>query len=161
MNLHAFWALDPKSNASANSAIPARVYFSLCVHGLVSFARMVHRTPQMRNRDSNLVGAILLSMAIAISLAAQSTDSMVAAPVSPAACHQHENLPARQPVSYRCCQNGHDSAILPISLNSQLNTLEIASSVGITAISRPLQQQNLCNLPTSSADPPNILPLRV
>src|SRR3984893_13318045 len=29
LNLHAFWALDPKSNASANSAIPAscsRVY---------------------------------------------------------------------------------------------------------------------------------------
>ena len=23
LNLHAFWALDPKSNASANSAIPA------------------------------------------------------------------------------------------------------------------------------------------
>jgi hypothetical protein len=24
LNLHAFWALDPKSNASANSAIPAQ-----------------------------------------------------------------------------------------------------------------------------------------
>ena len=24
LNLHAFWALDPKSSASANSAIPAR-----------------------------------------------------------------------------------------------------------------------------------------
>jgi hypothetical protein len=31
LNLHAFWALDPKSNASANSAIPARVYFNRCV----------------------------------------------------------------------------------------------------------------------------------
>jgi hypothetical protein len=28
LNLHAFWALDPKSNASANSAIPACVYFN-------------------------------------------------------------------------------------------------------------------------------------
>ena len=28
LNLHAFWALDPKSNASANSAIPAYAYFN-------------------------------------------------------------------------------------------------------------------------------------
>jgi hypothetical protein len=28
LNLHAFWALDPKSNASANSAIPACPYFN-------------------------------------------------------------------------------------------------------------------------------------
>jgi hypothetical protein len=28
LNLHAFWALDPKSNASANSAIPACAYFN-------------------------------------------------------------------------------------------------------------------------------------
>ncbi len=27
LNLHAFWALDPKSSASANSAIPACAYF--------------------------------------------------------------------------------------------------------------------------------------
>ena len=29
LNLHAFWALDPKSNASANSAIPACFSFHL------------------------------------------------------------------------------------------------------------------------------------
>jgi hypothetical protein len=133
----------------------------MCSRGLYHLHGMVHRTLQMRNLDLNLVRAVLLSLAVAISVSAQSTDSMVVALVSPAACHQHENPPARQPVSYRCCQNGHDSAILPVSLNSQLNTVEIASSIGMTAISRPLQQQNLCNLPTSSADPPNILPLRV
>jgi hypothetical protein len=31
LNLHAFWALDPKSNASANSAIPAFAYFNRCL----------------------------------------------------------------------------------------------------------------------------------
>ena len=30
LNLHAFWALGPKSNASANSAIPACAYFNRC-----------------------------------------------------------------------------------------------------------------------------------
>ena len=32
LNLHAFWALDPKSNASANSAIPAFDYFNRRVY---------------------------------------------------------------------------------------------------------------------------------
>ena len=36
LNLHAFWALDPKSNASANSAIPAWAYFIRCVDSDVS-----------------------------------------------------------------------------------------------------------------------------
>ena len=29
LNLHAFWALDPKSNASANSAIPAHSIYAV------------------------------------------------------------------------------------------------------------------------------------
>jgi hypothetical protein len=36
LNLHAFWALDPKSNASANSAIPARFAFNNLLYTIAS-----------------------------------------------------------------------------------------------------------------------------
>jgi hypothetical protein len=39
LNLHAFWALDPKSNASANSAIPA------CFQLLVSSSLLEAKSP--------------------------------------------------------------------------------------------------------------------
>ena len=107
LNLHAFWALDPKSNASANSAIPACAYFNR--RGvLISFK------PECQSLIH--IGLPSCCCRRRLRFRWRRSMSMVMAPARPAACHQHEGaLPSPQPVSYRCCQSGHDSAIVQSS----------------------------------------------
>ena len=79
----------------------------------------------------------------------------------PAACHQHGSVPLPQPVSYRCCQAGHDFAILQVSVSSQPDLTEPVSYVRVAQI--PVRNIFHKTLPiaASSADPPDIAPLRI
>ncbi len=88
---------------------------------------------------------------------------MMMAPARPAACHQHEGaLPLPQPVSYRCCQSGHDSAIVQSSPASQLDSVDLATPVERTQIFAPSSAAQIVRqLSTSSADPPDLTPLRI
>ncbi|MGA9815038.1 MAG: hypothetical protein WBQ64_19815 [Terriglobales bacterium] len=104
---------------------------------------------------------LLLAATIAIPLAAHV--SMGMAPARPAACHQHEGaLPSPQPVSYRCCQSGHDSAILQSSPASRPDSADLATPVEWTHIFAPTAAvQPVRQVSASSADPPKITPLRI
>jgi hypothetical protein len=88
---------------------------------------------------------------------------MTAAQAPPAGCHQHGPAPVSQPVSYRCCQGGHDSALLQISLAVQPDSVGLTARYPVHFLLPMLhdQGQNPRNLAPSSADPPNITPLRV
>jgi hypothetical protein len=123
---------------------------------------MTHRTARMIKLGSNLLAVVLVTVMATVSVAGQGAPLMVAAHPRPAGCHQHGTAPVPQPVSYHCCQSGHDSAILQISLTSQLD------SAGVTAVGHSLHiqvpdftHQSLRTLATSSADPPDITPLRI
>ena len=88
---------------------------------------------------------------------------MTAAQAPPAGCHPHGQAPVSQPVSYRCCQSGHDSALLQTSLAVQPDSVGLTARYPVHFLLPMLhdQGQNPRNLAPSSADPPNITPLRV
>jgi hypothetical protein len=164
LNLHAFWALDPKSNASANSAIPARAYFNR----YTIFACITLDGPRilidgMSNQNSKLMAILLFALIVAVSMAGQEVSPMMAAPVHPGGCHQHgAKPPASAPVSYRCCQQGHESAMPQSSFASQLSQSRLVSSV--SSLNPPIaapRQGSLQVLTVSSPDPPHLVPLRV
>jgi hypothetical protein len=110
----------------------------------------------------NWLAVLLLAAMIAIPLAGQD-GSLMMEPARPAACHQHDGgAPASQPVSYRCCQSGHDSAILQDSPTSQLDSADLGTPFEWTDIfAPPSKVQIVRQVATSSADPPNLTPLRI
>jgi hypothetical protein len=164
LNLHAFWALDPKSNASANSAIPAFRHFNRCaVFSILSYRGrcLVHRTISMGKRCSQLLAIFLLIGVATVSSAGQPATMTSAVAVPPAGCHQHgAKPPASVPVSYRCCQGGHDSAILQtFTTDAPAHMVSVGDSTPASVTSSP----QICfeSLMISSPDPPHNAPLRV
>jgi len=115
----------------------------------------------MVNLISNLLAVVLLAAVATVSAAREGAFQMVASHARPAGCHQHDTAPVPQPVSYRCCQSGHDSAILQISFTSELASALIAVGHSIHVPVPTFAQPRFPSLATSSADPPDINPLRV
>jgi hypothetical protein len=123
---------------------------------------MMHQTAGMVERRSNLLAVLLLTMSVTLSAVGQDLFQLVAIQVRPAACHQHgSNGPDSRPASYRCCQLGHNSAIVQISFSSHLCVSEATavsqSGPTLTIVSADPTLRTL----TTSADPPNTSPLRV
>jgi hypothetical protein len=125
----------------------------------------------MAKLSSSLVAVLLLTAVAAVSLAAEEPSLMGAAPVRPVGCHQHgatphgatqdgATPPASAPVSYRCCQLGHNSAVLQNSLTSQPSLVVTTSDSTLAAIvfATPTGVRSLT---VSSPDPPHTIPLRV
>jgi hypothetical protein len=111
---------------------------------------------------SKWFAVLLLATTATVSVAGRDTSPMVAVHERPAGCHQHGTAPVPQPVSYRCCQSGHDSAILQASFTSQLDSADLTSFAELSQILMPTSShQNPRNLATSSTDPPDTTPLRV
>jgi hypothetical protein len=163
LNLHAFWALDPKSNASANSAIPARTYFNrMCPRHSRRYEGMMHQTAGMVERRSNLLAVLLLTMSVTFSTVGQDVFQLVAIQARPAACHQHgSNGPDSRPASYRCCQLGHNSAIVQISLSSHPSVGEATAVSQLGRAPTIVSADPTLRTLTTSADPPITSPLRV
>src|SRR5580765_3397927 len=115
----------------------------------------------MSKSSSKILAVWLLTLIATISAAGQE-DHMMMAPVRPAGCHQHgAKAPASVPVSYRCCQGGHDSAILQTSSAAQLSSTPLATGDAIPApIIVPIQLW-VHRPKFSSPDPPHTIPLRV
>jgi len=125
----------------------------------------------MPKLSSSLVAVLLLTAVAAVSLAAEEPSLMGAAPVRPVGCHQHgatphgatqdgATPPASAPASYRCCQLGHNSAVLQSSLASQTSLVVSTSDSTLAAIVFATPT-SLRSLTVSSADPPHTIPLRV
>jgi hypothetical protein len=110
----------------------------------------------------NWLALLLLSAMIVVPPAGQDASAMMA-PARPAACHQHEGAPPLpQPVSYRCCQSGHDSAILQSAPASQLDSADQPAPVERTDIfTLPSTLPIVRRVSASSADPPDLTPLRI
>jgi len=110
----------------------------------------------------NWLAIPLLAVMIVVPLAGQDA-SVMTATARPAACHQHDGAPpSPQPVSYRCCQSGHDSAILQSALWSQLDSSDQPVPVERARIftlssTLPIVRQ----VSASSADPPGLTALRI
>src|SRR5882724_5758588 len=128
---------------------------------------------RMAKRCSSLVSVLLLTAVAAVSLAGQEASVMAVAPVRPAGCHQHgatqhgatqdgQTPPASAPVSYRCCQLGHNSAVLQNSLASQPSLVDVVSISDSTPAAIVFAASTgLRSLTVSSPDPPHTIPLRV
>ena len=125
----------------------------------------------MAKLSSSLVAVLLLTAVAAVSLAAEEPSLMGAAPVRPVGCHQHgatphgatqdgATPPASAPASYRCCQLGHNSAVLQNSLTSQPSLVVSTSDSTLAAIVFATPA-GLRSLTVSSPDPPHTIPLRV
>jgi hypothetical protein len=112
---------------------------------------------------SSLVAVLLLTVIATVSLAGQESSLMAATPVRPAGCHQHgATPPVSAPVSYRCCQVGHNSAILQSSLTSQPSLVDVVSISDTTPAAIVFATPTcLRGLTVSSPDPPHTIPLRV
>jgi hypothetical protein len=105
---------------------------------------------------------LLLAVTIVVPLAGQDA-SVMTATARPAACHQHDGAPpSPQPVSYRCCRSGHDSAILQSTFWSQLDSSDQPASVERTRIfTLPSTLPIVRQVSASSADPPGLTALRI
>ena len=114
------------------------------------------------DRISKWMAVMLLSvMSVAAVLGQDSALVSVAQP-QPADCHHHGGAPSPRPVSYRCCQSGHDSAILQSSFGSQLDSADLTSSADSAQNTMPaIVRRNLRKLALPSADPPETTPLRI
>jgi len=110
----------------------------------------------------NWLAIPLLAVMIVVPLAGQDA-SVMTATARPAACHQHDGAPpSPQPVSYRCCRSGHDSAILQSTFWSQLDSSDQPASVERTRIfTLPSTLPIVRQVSASSADPPGLTALRI
>jgi hypothetical protein len=117
----------------------------------------------MRKLGSKILATLLVTVTAVVSLAGQQSTLMVAVAAQPAGCHQHgAKPPASTPVSYRCCQTGHDSAMPQNSFVTQLSLFRLVSTGASSnaPIAMPIQG-SLKSLMISSPDPPHTIPLRV
>jgi hypothetical protein len=117
----------------------------------------------MTNLSSSVLSAVLLSALVAVSISGPDASLMTAAQTPAAGCHQHSPAPASQPVNYRCCQSGHDSALLQISFTAQPDSGDLTAGhpIRIPVPAFHDRGRSPHSLTTSSSDPPNITPLRV
>lgn len=106
-----------------------------------------------------MIAAVLLTVVL---MAGAEPAPMVAPAAHAAGCHGHgTKAPASTPVSYRCCQLGHNSAI-PQSSLAPLNLFGSSAAGGL----RPApiliaMQASPRGLTILSPDPPHTIPLRV
>jgi hypothetical protein len=117
----------------------------------------------MTKFGSSILAVVLLGALATVSVAGQGEPLMTLGQAPPASCHQHGPTPVSQPVSYRCCQSGHDSALLQISFAAQPDSGDLTAGRPIHSLVPTVNNrgQSPGNLATSSADPPDITPLRV
>jgi len=115
----------------------------------------------MSKSGPKILAVLLLTLMAAISVAGQE-GHMMPPPVRPAGCHHHgATPPASAPVSYRCCQNGHDSAIVQSSLAAQLSSTLLATGDPMPFPNTLPTQVWVRGRKISSPDPPHLVPLRI
>lgn len=113
---------------------------------------------------SNAVRGLTAALAIAMVLIPASSGGMLHSPVAPsnASCHEH-SLPSHDPVpvSYACCQTGHNFAQLPAVVDGSA-VLQCSGAVSESPAAFPVTSALTAFLaPIFSGDPPGILPLRI
>jgi hypothetical protein len=135
----------------------------MCQPRLYHSNRIAHPTTSVRKRNSSWLTIFLLIVIVTVPVVGQDPLLMVPIHSRPAGCHQHGNpAPRPQPVSYRCCQSGHDSAILQSSAASQLDSFGLTVPAARGQIFVPASRvRSHGDVGPSSTDPPDLTPLRV
>ena len=120
----------------------------------------MHRIVEMHKFSSKVLTVLLLTAMATVPVVGQEGPLMMVVAAPLAGCHQHGAKPlAPAPVSYRCCQSGHDSAILQTLFTPQLSGFSTGVSIPVPI---PVATQRcLHSLMISSSDPPRTIPLRV
>lgn len=113
---------------------------------------------------SNAVRGLTAALAITVVLIPAGSGGMLHWPVAlpKASCHQ-QSLPSHTPapVSYACCQTGHNFAQLPaVADGSVVLQCSGAASEGPHAF-HEISALTAFLAPISSGDPPGVLPLRI
>jgi hypothetical protein len=116
----------------------------------------------MAKGSSRVLAMFLLLGLATVLLPWQEKLSMHVDAVPAAGCHQHgAKPPAPTPSSYRCCQVGHNSALLQSAASAQLSLAAVASGdyrpVPVVNSSR----KDIVSTTILSPDPPHTIPLRV
>lgn len=120
-----------------------------------------HEKPfSMKKPASNLLMLLLVTAIVTVALIRQELP-MPALHSRPAGCHQHGSVPVPQPVSYGCCQAGHDFAILQFSLSWRPDSAGPVSHMRLAQIPVRNIFHKALHIAASSVDPPDIAPLRV
>jgi hypothetical protein len=115
----------------------------------------------MVKRSSTVLAMFLLLGLATVLLQGQETRAMHAEVLPAAGCHQHGSKPlVPAPSSYRCCQVGHNSALLQSAATTQLSLVAESSADGpapaVISIQNDLESARVL-----SPDPPRTIPLRV
>lgn len=141
---------------------PSRLALILNCFFLYHSRLLAHRISGMTKRNSRVLGLLLSTVMAALSVAGQPAAPMTGVASRPAGCHQHgAKPPATAPLSYSCCQSGHNSAILPASLASPTSPGRVATAISIPALIAVPKQGFLRSSTIPSPDPPLAIPLRV
>jgi hypothetical protein len=101
-------------------------------------------------------------LAIVLLMTAPAVFSMPAPHQAPAGCHEHaRRAPSPEPVSYQCCQTGHNAAVLTNAPNARPLFFVSEALAPETFLFSAIGIDGFCQLLTSSSSPPGSTPLRV
>jgi hypothetical protein len=112
--------------------------------------------------SSRIVAVVVLLAVVVAFASAHASDHSIPQPKLPP-CHGHmPEQPARVPVSYQCCVNGHDAAIPQATFQARPLLALFSKSDGgedfsLTSVLVP--HSSIIVVPSSS--PPGIAPLRI
>jgi hypothetical protein len=116
---------------------------------------------QAMRHSAKALAWLLLGAMLGVPLAAQALSFASTPAQPPAGCHEHRQSAPPAPVSYKCCQAAHRSAVLQSQHMEELSVLAVrrASEFGVVVTSAPFESlHDLDALPTGS---PGIAPLRI
>jgi len=108
------------------------------------------------------IHVLLVAAAVVLStLTANAMPHRDSVPVQDAGCHSHHKTPDA-PVTYQCCQNGHDSALVQ-SAESGPQALMLVSVAPISSELALIQNPIFCSTAAArdSGEPPGVSPLRI
>jgi len=111
---------------------------------------------------SRIVAVIVLVAVGAAFASAQGSDHSIPQPKLPP-CHGHmPEQPARAPLSYQCCVNGHHAAVPPATFSARpLLALFPKSHGGEDFSPASVLAPHFSTVVTPSSSPPGIAPLRI
>lgn len=108
--------------------------------------------------SSKPVAFFLLLVTVALPVIAQASPFVSAS--AAAGCDEHNGNPPSQPVSFICCQGGHDTAVVQraFSVDRCLSQLSLTSNFLSPASAA---EPSMVFQPVSSGSPPALVRLRV
>ena len=101
-------------------------------------------------------------LVIVLLMTAPAVFSMPSSHQAPAGCHEHaRHAPSPEPVSYQCCQTGHNAAVLTNAPNPRPLFFVSESLASEAVLFSVIGHDGFYKVVASSCSPPGSTPLRV